>query len=252
MIELKNIYLSYDRTSVLKDINISIKDQGLTSIIGPNGAGKSSLLSVASSQVKASSGSILFDNTPLTSLSREALAKQLAYLRQDNQIGARITVLDLICFGRFPYHRGRPTADDWKKINDTIEYFSLTDIQDRYLDQLSGGQRQRAFIAMVWAQDTQYIFLDEPLNNLDMKHSASIMKRLQQACIDFKKSIVVVLHDINFASHYSDEVIAMRDGQIYKSGKPKEIMNSECLSPLYDMPIEMINVDDTPVCLYFK
>jgi iron complex transport system ATP-binding protein len=252
MIELKNICLSYDRSPVLKDINISLKDRGLTSIIGPNGAGKSSLLSVASAQVDASEGSITFDGQPLASIPREVLSTQLAYLRQDNQIGARISVLDLICFGRFPYHRGRPSTYDCKKINDTVEYFQLGEIQHRYLDQLSGGQRQRAFIAMVWAQDTQYIFLDEPLNNLDMKHSASIMKYLKQASYDFKKSIVVVLHDINFASHYSDEIIAMRNGQIYQSGTSNTIMNSECLSPLYDMPIQMANVENTPVCLYFK
>ncbi|MDN3648184.1 ATP-binding cassette domain-containing protein [Reinekea marina] len=252
MIRLDNISLRYGDTQVLSKLSTDIPNKGITSIIGPNGAGKSSLLSVASAQIKATNGVVSFNGQSLESLPRETLAKQLAYLKQDNQIGARISVKDLVCFGRFPYHRGRPSPEDWVVINETIHYFQLSDIQDRYLDQLSGGQRQRAFIAMVWAQDTPYLFLDEPLNNLDMKHSGSIMKHLKQACYALDKSIVVVLHDINFASYYSDHIIALKQGELFKAGSPAQVINSDCLSTLYDMPIEIAQVEGVPVCLYFK
>lgn len=252
MIELRDVSLRFGQTQILSNVTTTIPNSGLTSIIGPNGAGKSTLLSIASAQLNATSGTVCFNGENLTAYPREVLATKLAYLKQDNQMGARLSVQDLVCFGRFPYHKGRPTLDDWQLIERTLEYFQLVDIQHRYLDQLSGGQRQRAFIAMVWAQDTPYLFLDEPLNNLDMKYSAEIMKLLRKASHEFNKSIVVVMHDINFASFYSDTIIAMKQGVIFETGAPTNLINRDCLSALYDMPIEITQVDGMPVCLYFK
>ena len=251
MIELHNVSLNYGQAEILKDVNLALRPQGLTSVIGPNGAGKSSLLAVLSRLQVPSKGQVMIDGQPMATTDNNHLARRLSILRQDNQINARISVQDLVCFGRFPYHKGRPTRDDWQHINQAIHYLDLDALRLRYLDQLSGGQRQRAFIAMVLAQDTQYVLLDEPLNNLDMKHSVAIMKQLRQAANELQKSIVVVLHDINFASCYSDELVAMKAGKIIQVGKPAQIMQDKTLAALYDMPLTVQQYNDKALCLFY-
>ena len=127
----------------------------------------------------------------------------------------------------------------------------LTDIQDKYLDELSGGQRQRAYIAMIIAQDTDYILLDEPLNNLDMKHSAEMMRMLRKMVNDLGKTIVIVIHDINFASCYSDNIVSLKNGKLVKHSETKEMITEENLSKLYDMEFNIREVNDQRICIYF-
>lgn len=252
MIELKNVTLSYGNKKVLKDINLTLPDTGLISIIGPNGSGKSSCLSVMSRLQQANSGEILVNKIPIQNISPNHLAKQLSILRQDNQTNARIQVKDLITFGRYPYHKGRPCENDFRIVEQCIEYVDLREVQHQFIDQLSGGQRQRVFIAMVLAQDTPTILLDEPLNNLDIKHSVSIMKQLRKACDDLNKQVIVVLHDINFAAHYSDTIIALKNGEIVANGSPIEIMEDSILSHIYDMPMTVTQIQGKPTCLFYS
>lgn len=127
----------------------------------------------------------------------------------------------------------------------------LEDIQDKFLEELSGGQRQRAFIGMVLAQDTDYILLDEPLNNLDMKHSVQIMKMLRRITDELGKTVIIVIHDINFASCYSDEIIALQNGEISVCGTVDEIMQASTLSELYDMDFEVQEINDKKICVYY-
>lgn len=134
-----------------------------------------------------------------------------------------------------------------------MEYMNLTDMQDMYLDELSGGQKQRAFIAMVIAQDTDYILLDEPLNNLDMKHSVQIMKILRKLVDDLGRTVVIVLHDINFASVYSDRIVALKNGKLVKNGgATNEIINSDALRDIYDMDIPIQEQNGCRICVYFN
>ena len=165
------------------------------------------------------SGDINLDLTDVTKWNSNELAKRLAILKQNNTMSLKLTIEELVAFGRFPYSHGRITKKDKEKIDEAIEYMELDDIRRSYLDELSGGQRQRAFIAMVIAQDTEYILLDEPLNNLDIKHSIHMMQTIQKLCYERGKTIIVVMHDINFASCYSDYIIAYKDGEIVKAGE---------------------------------
>lgn len=252
MIQLKNVTLNYGQKQVLKDINLSLADTGLTSIIGPNGSGKSSCLSVMSRLQKPSSGEVVLNNSPIKQIPASQLAKQLSILRQDNHTNARIQVKDLITFGRYPYHQGRPTEQDLIIVEQCIEYVDLREVQHRFIDQLSGGQRQRVFIAMVLAQDTHTILLDEPLNNLDIKHSVSVMKQLRKACDELNKQVIVVLHDINFAAHYSDTIIALKNGELVANGSPSDIMRDSVLSHIYDMPMTVTQVQGKPTCLFYS
>jgi len=251
MIQTHNLCLNYANTKVLKDINLTFKSSGITSIIGPNGAGKSSLLSLVCRLQLASSGKVSFDGQDIQQIDNAKLAKEMAILRQENHIVSRLSVRDLVCFGRFPYHRGRPTQNDSEQINRAIKLLDLNDFKDRYISELSGGQRQRAFIAMVLAQQTDYLFLDEPLNNLDMKHSVNIMKTLKKAADEMNKSVILVMHDINFAASYSDEIIAMKQGRVIHQDTPDKLMTTRILSDIYDMELNVEKINGKKVCLYY-
>ena len=179
------------------------------------------------------------------------LAKSLAVLRQDNHIAARLTVHDLVEFGRFPHSRGRLTVHDREHVERAISYLDLDAYRDRFLDELSGGQRQRAFIAMVLAQDTKYILLDEPLHTLDLRHMTEIMRLIRKLADDLGKRIVLVLHDINFAATYSDRIIAMRDGGVMADASSRLIMRPEVLAAVYGTTVDVREIDGRPVALYY-
>ncbi|WP_332460671.1 ABC transporter ATP-binding protein [Ornithinimicrobium faecis] len=236
---MRKVSHRYDKQVVLDDVGLTLPVGQLTSIVGANGAGKSTLLSVISRLIKPESGSVFIDDLDVQSSSDDAIARRLAVLRQDNRVTARLTVVDLVRFGRFPYSKGRLTPQDHELVDEALDYLDLQPLRDRFLDQLSGGQRQRAYIAMILAQDTDYILLDEPLNNLDMKHSSSMMTLLRRAADDLGKTIVLVLHDINFASCYSDHIVAMRDGRVIIQGTPSDIMQREVLRDVFDMDIHV-------------
>ncbi|AFI26937.1 petrobactin ABC transporter ATP-binding protein YclP [Bacillus stercoris] len=252
MVEVKNVSKQYGGKVVLEETSVTIQKGKITSFIGPNGAGKSTLLSIMSRLIKKDSGEIYIDGQEIGSCDSKELAKKMSILKQANQINIRLTIKDLVSFGRFPYSQGRLTEEDWVHINQALSYMKLEDIQDKYLDQLSGGQCQRAFIAMVIAQDTDYIFLDEPLNNLDMKHSVEIMKLLKRLVKELGKTIVIVIHDINFASVYSDYIVALKNGRIVKEGPPEEIIETSVLEEIYDMTIPIQTIDHQRIGVYFS
>ena len=251
-IEIRNISKCYGNKTVVDNVSLTIPAGKITSFIGPNGAGKSTVLSIISRLLSADSGEVLLNNEPLNHKKSSEIAKQLAILKQSNNINLRLTIEDLVAFGRFPYSKGHLTADDRQFIDNAIAYMDLHDIRHQYIDSLSGGQRQRAYIAMTLAQDTDYILLDEPLNNLDMKQSVQIMKVLRQLVTELHKTVVIVIHDINFASCYSDYIIAMKNGKLVQQGEVAHIMQSSVLQDIYDMPIPIQQIDGHQIAVYFR
>ncbi|WP_144463187.1 iron ABC transporter ATP-binding protein [Siminovitchia fortis] len=252
MIEVLRLSKFYGKNKVVEDVSVNIHSGQITSFIGPNGAGKSTLLSMVSRLLDADTGDVLLDQTNMKKMRSNDLSKRVSILKQSNFVNVKLTIRELVSFGRYPYSKGRLTKDDQLMVDQAIEYMELTDIQDSYLDELSGGQRQRAFIAMVIAQDTDYILLDEPLNNLDMKHSVQIMKILRRLVDDLGKTVVIVLHDINFASVYSDRIVAMKNGRVVKDGPTEDIIQSEALKEIYDMDIPIKNLNNCRICVYFN
>lgn len=251
MIKVEALNKNIQELPILKNINLEIKKGRLTSLIGPNGAGKSTLLSAISRLIEIDSGTVLIENETLDQLSSNAVAKKLSVLKQTNHTELNITVEQLVAFGRFPYSKGRLTKKDQEKIDQALELLQLEEIRTRNIKTLSGGQRQRAYIAMTIAQDTEYILLDEPLNNLDMKYSVQIMKALRKLTKEENKTIVVVLHDINFASFYSDDVVAMKDGAIIKASHREAVIEPKTLKCLYDMDVQIENIKGQCICLYY-
>ncbi|WP_139491989.1 iron ABC transporter ATP-binding protein [Brevibacillus dissolubilis] len=251
MIEVRGISKQYGNKNVVENVSLQIPTGKITSFIGPNGAGKSTVLSMMSRLIKMDQGEVFIEGRELSKWNSNDLAKKISILKQSNHINVRLSIKDLVSFGRFPYSQGNLTKEDWKYVEEAIAYMELTDIQDKYLDQLSGGQRQRAYLAMVLAQNTEYILLDEPLNNLDMKHSVQIMKVLQKLVREWNKTIIIVIHDINFASCYSDYIVALKDGKVIKEGTTDEIIDPTVLKEIYEMDFEIHNINGNQICVYF-
>jgi iron complex transport system ATP-binding protein len=252
MIEVKDITKQYGKKVVLNGIDLQFPRGKITSLIGSNGAGKSTLLSIVSRLLAQDGGIVMVDEKNVTDYKNKMLAQRLSILKQSNHIRLKLTVRELVEFGRFPYSQDKLTDEDHEKVDRAIEFLDLTDIQGSFIDELSGGQKQRAYMAMVVAQDTEYVLLDEPLNNLDMKHSVQTMRTLRKLADELNKTIIIVLHDINFASHYSDYIVALKHGKVKYSGSTDSIINEKVLKDVFDLPITICEINKKRVCNYFN
>ena len=250
MIELKNVSKSYNEKVNIGPINLTIEEGGTNSIIGPNGAGKSTLLTMMGRLLEKDSGQILIGGKDIDNTDSNTLAKTVSILRQENNFMSKLTVKQLISFGRFPYTKGRLDSNDMKIIDKYIDFLELNDLEDRYLNELSGGQRQRAYVAMVLAQESKYVLLDEPLNNLDIARSVSMMKHLRKACDELDRTFVIVIHDINIAAQYSDRIFAMKDGQMVLDGSVDEVMNSNKLTDIFETDVEIVKGPYGKIAVY--
>lgn len=251
MIEVKNLTKKYGSKTVVDNVSFNIEKGKITSFIGPNGAGKSTVLSMISRIMDKDNGTVIIDGTELEKWNDKELAKKLSILKQSNNINVRLTIREIVSFGRYPHCEGRLTEEDIKYVDEAIEYMELKDIENKYLDELSGGQRQRAYIAMVLAQNTEYVFLDEPLNNLDMKHSVSMMKVFRRLVDELGKTVVIVLHDINFASVYSDNIVVLKNGKIAKDDTTENIIHKETLEDIYEIDFDIKEINGNKICVYF-
>lgn len=250
MITLEQVAKSYSSETSIGPVDLSIPAGGITALVGPNGAGKSTLLTMMGRLLDIETGTITVGSFDIASTKSKDLAKVLSILRQENHYVTKLTVRQLVGFGRFPYSKGRLTRQDEEIISRYIDFLNLTQLEHRYLEELSGGQRQRAYVAMVLCQETEYVLLDEPLNNLDISHSVQMMKHLQAAAREFGRTIIVVLHDINFAARYADHICAIKDGKLTAFGTVGEIMQPELLTEIFNTEIEVLQGPSGPIACY--
>ncbi|MGX7107211.1 iron ABC transporter ATP-binding protein [Hutsoniella sourekii] len=250
MVKINRVIKEYKGQVAVGPINLDIPKPGITSIIGPNGAGKSTLLMMIGRLLEMDGGSITVGGIDVSTGKSSELAQHLAILRQENHFSTRLTVRQLVSFGRYPYSKGRLNQEDYAIINRYLSFLHLEDLADRYLDELSGGQRQRAYVGMVLAQETDYILLDEPLNNLDIEHSVQMMKHLRRIADEFQRSIILVMHDLNFTARYSDYICAMCQGQITHWGSVDQVMTTEVMSEIFSCEIEIVQALCGPVVIY--
>lgn len=251
MIEIQSVSLTREGQRVLEGIDLVLPRGGLTALVGPNGAGKSTLLSLAARLLPLQQGSVTIDGLPVATTPGKVLAKKLAILRQESGPPPRVTVREMVGFGRFPHSGGRMTAEDKAMVEEALARFELGDLASRSLDRLSGGQRQRVMVAMTYAQATDYILLDEPLNNLDMYHARQLMLELRRLADETGRTIVIVLHDINHASASADRIIAMKDGRIAADGTPDEIMRTEVLEAIYGFEVPVVETGGMRLALQY-
>lgn len=246
MIKIDRVSLTLGGAPILTDISLMIPKGGVTALVGPNGAGKSSLLSLIARLQPLHSGTITVDGLPVATTPGPVLARVLAILRQETGLVSRLTVRDLVGFGRFPHNRGRLTAADQATIAEALAQFDLTGLADRQLETLSGGQRQRAFVAMVFCQGTDYLLLDEPLNNLDMFYGRQMMQLLRRIADSHGRTILIVVHDINYAAAYADRIIAMKAGRLIADGPPVAILTPDRLEAIFGYRMGVATLDGSP------
>lgn len=248
---VKDLMKNYGDKTVVDEVSFEVPKGKVLSLIGPNGAGKSTVMGMISRLIAKDAGLISFEDKDLSKWKSRELAKKLAILTQHNNIQMKLTVRELVSFGRFPYSGSRLTEEDIQMVDKAISYMELEEFEDSYIDELSGGQRQRAYIAMVIAQDTDYVLLDEPTNNLDIYHASNLMHIVRRLCDELGKTVILVLHEINYAAFYSDYICAFLDGKIAKFGTVDEVITKEALKEIYKVDFEIIRIHDKPLSVYY-
>jgi len=251
VITLTDVRKDYGDEVTIGPVDLQIPAGGITALIGPNGAGKSTLLTMIGRLLGLDAGAIEIAGYDVAGTKSADLAKIVSILRQENHFVTRLTVRQLVAFGRFPYSKGRLRRHDEQLISEAIDFLELGDLEHRYLDQLSGGQRQRAYVAMVLCQDTGVMLLDEPLNNLDMRYSVQMMQHLRRAATELGRTVVLVIHDVNFAGHYADHICAVKDGAIAEFGPCAQVMTDEVLTRVFDTPVRVIDGPSGPLAVYY-
>lgn len=232
----ENITIKYDNRVISRNLSVQIPDGSFTVIVGPNGCGKSTLLRTLSNLLKPSEGQILLDGKAITSYKSKEVARKLGLLPQSSTAPDGITVANLIAHGRYPYQTliRQWTDEDEAAVMSAMELTNTSDLSHRYVDELSGGQRQRVWVAMVLAQQTPMLLLDEPTTYLDIAHQIELLelfKDLNQQ----GNTLVAVLHDLNHAARYADNIIAMKDGQVIAQGDPREIITAKLVEEVFGL-----------------
>ncbi|WP_404429984.1 ABC transporter ATP-binding protein [Sutcliffiella horikoshii] len=252
----KDLNIGYGERLIIKDLSIEIPDKQITTIIGSNGCGKSTLLKAITRIISHQSGTILLDGQEIAKENTKSLAKKMAILPQTPESVSGLTVGELVSYGRFPYQKGfgRLTKKDYEVIDWALEVTGTTEFKYRSVDALSGGQRQRVWIAMALAQETEIIFLDEPTTYLDMAHQLEVLELLQKLNREQERTIIMVLHDLNQAARFADYLIALKDGNIVKSGNCEEVITHEVLRSVFQIDAEIGRDPRTnkPMCLTYN
>ena len=248
-----DVSFAYGPREVLRELDCAFPAGGITAIVGANASGKSTLLRAMARLVKPQSGAVLLDGAQIATLPTREVARRVGFLPQSAVAPEGLTVGDLVARGRYPHQRlGRPqSAHDRERIAWALESTATTELRDRPLDQLSGGQRQRVWIAMVLAQDTGVLLLDEPTTYLDLAHQLEVLDLLCELNERDGRTIVLVLHDLNQACRYAHHLVAMRDGSVYAAGPPREIVDAELVLAVLNLRAEILDdpVSGAPLCI---
>jgi iron complex transport system ATP-binding protein len=252
-IETKNLSLSYGETLIIDELDLKIPQGEITVFIGANGCGKSTLLRSIARLLKPKSGAVILEGEAIAKLSTKDVAKKMAILPQSPTAPEGLTVLQLVKQGRYPHQSWLKqwSEEDERKVNDALKATRLENLKERPVDSLSGGQRQRALIAMTLSQDTDVILLDEPTTYLDMAHQIEILDLLFELNEKRKRTVVMVLHDLNLACRYAHNIVALKNQKVYDQGKPEYVINGSTVKNVFGMDCEvtMDPLFGTPLCI---
>lgn len=255
-LQVTNLKVGYDAHQIIEDLSIDIPDGQITTIIGANGCGKSTLLKAITRLIPYQSGSVILDGRSIEQMNTKALARELAILPQNPESTSGLLVEELISYGRFPHQKlfSNLTQKDKDIIEWALEVTNTIEFRKRTVDALSGGQKQRVWIALALAQETDIILLDEPTTYLDMAHQLEILELLQQLNQKEKRTIVMVLHDLNQAARFSDYIIALTNGSLVKAGVPLEIMQKDILKKVFQIEATIGEDPCTgrPICITYN
>lgn len=255
MINTDNLSIGYDDKLIVENLNLKIKKGKITALVGANGSGKSTILKGMARLLKPKNGVVYLNGKAISEQKTSEIAKQLAVLPQNPTAPEGLTVAELVAYGRFPHQKGLGTLKkkDKEMIAWAVDITGMRKFANRAVDHLSGGQRQKAWIAMALAQDAEVMFLDEPTTFLDMAHQIEVLQLLEKLNKEEKRTIVMVVHDLNHASRFAEEVIAIKKGQIIHSGPPSKVMKCEVLETVFGVQCDIIQDPRTgcPYCIPF-
>ena len=237
-IKAENINITLEKNNILKDINIEVDNKEVVGIIGPNGSGKSTLLKCIYRVLKPNDGAILLDNVDIKDMSVKESSKRLAVLSQHNNYNFDFTVKDIVLMGRSPHKKfmERDNKEDYDIVNEALKKVDMFELKDRSFQSLSGGEQQRVILARALAQQPQCLILDEPTNHLDIKYQLQLMRIVKGLGIE----VIAAIHDLNIAAMYCDKIYVLKDGEIIKNGKPKDVLTQELIKDVYEVDAEVI------------
>ncbi|NLK95429.1 MAG: ABC transporter ATP-binding protein [Clostridiales bacterium] len=254
-ININNLSVAYENNTIIKGMNLSVPRGKISIIIGANGCGKSTLLKTIARINKPKDGDIYINNKNIKKVKEKDIAKEVAFLPQGPVCPEGLTVRELVAFGRFPYQKiiGGLNSHDKEVIEWAIKETGLSEFADREVENLSGGQRQRAWIAMVLAQETNIIMLDEPTTYLDMSYQLEVLEVLQKLNKEKNITVVIVLHELNNACRFADNIIGLKKGKVICEGKPIDVINKETLKSIYgiDASIKLSEDGKYPICMEY-
>ncbi|MCD2136487.1 ABC transporter ATP-binding protein [Salinicoccus halitifaciens] len=236
-VTIENMDLTIDKKDILKNINLELMSGKITTIIGPNGCGKSTLLKTVSNIIQAGEGSVYINDLDIRRMKSKALAKKVAILSQKNRLQYDLKVRDLVSFSRYPYLRRFQglTADDHKIIDWALSETGADEFSGRMMSELSGGQAQRVWISLLLAQGSDVLLLDEPTTYLDIHHQLETLNIIRDLNKKTRQTVVMVLHDINQALKYSDEIVVMNRGEIVRCGTPADVLTNDILNEVFNI-----------------
>lgn len=239
--DVDNVSFAYDTAMVLKDLCIKLQRGKFYGIVGPNGCGKTTFLDLLIGNKTPKSGSITFQNNPLPSYCRRDLAHRISLVPQEFDTGFGYTVEEVVLMGRHPYIKrfGSPIAEDWNHVGRAMETIGISELKDRYTSELSGGQKQRAVVARALAQDTDVLIFDEATSSLDVKYTLQIFNVARELVKKDDRTIIAVIHDLNLAAAYCDEIVFMKNGRIQQFGKTTKVMTPETIQNVFDVTTEV-------------
>ncbi|MZQ84871.1 ATP-binding cassette domain-containing protein [Paenibacillus sp. 5J-6] len=249
----QQVDIAYDDRLIVSNLNLSIPDAKITALVGANGSGKSTILKSLARIMKIKGGQVYLDGKSIHQRTTKEVARELAILPQNPTAPEGLTVSELVSYGRFPHQKGfgSMTKEDKETISWAIEVTGMMPFADRPVDQLSGGQRQRAWIAMALAQQTDILFLDEPTTFLDMAHQLEVLKLLRKLNKEEGRTIIMVVHDLNHATHYAHHMVAIVQGKVVSEGTPEEVVTQPVLREVFGIEADIVKDPRTgvPLCI---
>lgn len=241
MFAVDSISIKYEQKNAINNFSFSVNEGEVVSIIGPNGSGKSTLLKAIARRIPYHEGTVQFEGKNLKSMNAKQVARNMCMLSQKNEAPSDMTVIDLVSYGRYPHKKWfeKLNNEDVDIIHWALERTNLTAYQDRRVVSLSGGESQRAWIAMALAQRPKVLLLDEPTTYLDISHQHEVLELVRELNRDMGMTVVMVLHDLNQASFYSDNIVVVQAGEKVMSGKPNQVMTQNMIRDVYRMDAEI-------------